>query len=71
MPLYTHLDKISGKQVEILRPFDKYQESPTSEEARTSGLTEEEIEIAQWEKIIGTGIRITRGPNWQGSKGNW
>lgn len=71
MPLYTHEDITSGKQVEILRPFSEYQDPPTTEEAVEQGLTPEEAGVAIWRKILGTGIRVTRGPNWTGMKGSW
>lgn len=70
-PLYIHEDTLSGKQIEILRPFDQYKDPPTEEEAITKGLTPEEAKVAVWRKVLGTGIKMVRGANWGGSKGNW
>lgn len=71
MPLYIHKDAQSGKNVEILRSFKEYEEKPTLEEALAAGLTEEEYTAAQWRRVLGSGIKVVRGANWQGSKGNW
>lgn len=71
MPLYRWKDSRTGKAVEILRSFEEYQDTPDREEALAGGLTEEEIEAAEWTREIGAGIQVVRGSNWQGSKGNW
>jgi hypothetical protein len=71
MPIYQHQDKVTGKTLEILRNFDEYLDSPTEEEAKAGGLTEEEAKNAEWVKLIGKNIRVTRGESWSGSKGNW
>lgn len=71
MPLYIWEDKVSEKKIEILRSFDKYDDAPTHQEMLGAGLTEDEVEAAKLRKVIGTGIRVTRGPSWQGSKGYW
>jgi len=68
MPIYCWVNKTTNKKTEILRDFKDYKDQPTAEEAE---LTEEEYKAADWVKEIGTGIRVTRGENWQGSKGNW
>jgi hypothetical protein len=67
-PLYVWVDEESGKRIEILRPFDGYLDPPTAEEATAEGVNPE---TAKWKKLLGTGIQMTRGPNWGGSKGNW
>ena len=69
MPLYNYVDKNTEKAVEILRKFDDYEVHPTKEEAKD--LTQEEYDAADWERRICPGIRVTRGENWNGSKGNW
>ncbi len=71
MPIYPYNERNSKKTVEILRSFEDYKVPPTLEEALKAGLTEEEYANADWQKVIGRGIRVTRGDNWTGSKGNW
>lgn len=68
MPVYVWVDKSSEKEIEVIRTFDEYQVPPTQEE---STLTEEEYKAAKWEKLISSKVMVKRGPNWQGSKGNW
>lgn len=68
MPLYVWHDPVSGVTTEILRSFDGYQDPPNEEEAKQAGA---DPATAKWEKRLGTGIQLTRGPNWSGSKGNW
>lgn len=67
MPIYVWYDKLSGLEVDILRDFDKYKEEPTDEDLPEKERGKER----DWEKHMGTGIRVTRGRNWSGSKGNW
>jgi predicted nucleic acid-binding Zn ribbon protein len=64
MPLYTWQDKKTGIRIDVLRKFDDYQIPPTEEEAPG-------IEDPQWERLIGKGQQVVRGPSWSGSKGNW
>ena len=71
MPIYPWRVLESGKEVEVLRPFSGYQDPPTKEECLAAGMTEEEYEAAEFEKIIGRGIRVTRGDNWGPGKGSW
>lgn len=71
MPLYCWHDKAKDKQLDVLRSFDDYKVPPTDEEAKKAGWTDEEIKKAIWTKLIGSGIQVTRGDNWNGSKGNW
>lgn len=71
MPLYVHKDKKSGKTVEILRDFSSYKDVPTTEEAIAAGLTEEEALHAEWEKQLGTGIKVVKGDTWGPGKGYW
>ena len=66
MPIYVWLDKTTNKKTEILRDFKDYKDQPTAEEAE---LTEEEYKAADWVKEIGTGIRVTKGENWNTAKG--
>lgn len=68
MPIYVWAEKKSGKKVEILRPFDKYQDQPTQEEAE---MSEEEYMAAEWSKELGTGIKVVKGDNWGAGKGRW
>lgn len=68
MPIYTYRDKKTQKTVEVVRKFDEYENVPTKEEA--SGLTELEYNEADWERIMGSGIKVTRSPGY-GTKGNW
>ena len=71
MPLYDWVDKKTNKEALIQRVFDDYKVPPNKEEALEAGLTEAEIADADWERNIGGGIQVTRGPSWTGSKGNW
>jgi predicted nucleic acid-binding Zn ribbon protein len=71
MPIYVYRDKETDKKVEVIRDFKDYQIEPSVEEAKDYGLTDDEYSKATWERILGTGIQMTRGDNWTGSKGNW
>lgn len=64
MPIYTWIDKKSSKKVDVVRTFDDYQVPPTEEE---SGIAPQD---ADWERLIGDGQRIIRGPSF-GKKGYW
>lgn len=64
MPGYVWKDKKSQKEVEVIRAFSDYEKPPTEEEA--PGL-----EDPEWERQIGAGQKLMRGPNWQGMKGHW
>lgn len=67
MPIYVWLDKLSGLEVDILREFAEYQDAPKDED-----LPEEEKgKERQWEKQLGTGIRMVKGDNWGPGKGRW
>lgn len=69
MPIYCYKDKNTEKTVEVVRVFSDYDKIPTKEEA--TELSAEEYTAAEWERVIGGGIKIVRGPNFTGSKGNW
>jgi hypothetical protein len=71
MPLYNWIEKKTDKEVEILRSFSKYSDSPSKEEALEAGLTEEEYATADWIKVIGKGIKVIPGESWGPGKGNW
>lgn len=68
MPMYPYFDETSKKEVEVIRNFSDYDIPPTQEEAQ---MSDEEYKEAKWKRLISTGIRVTRGDNWSGSKGNW
>lgn len=68
MPIYCWKDKKTGTEIEILRPFDKYDEHPDREEA--FALNDMEYERAEWVKLI-KAWNTRRGDSWRGSKGNW
>ncbi len=68
MPMYVWYSKKHDKKIEILRNFSEFQDPPTLEEA---GMSQEDYDLAEWEKHLGQGIQLVRGDNWKGSKGNW
>lgn len=71
MPLYTYVDNNTKDYVEVLRDFKDYEDIPTREECKELSMTEEQYDNADWKRVIGGGIQMTRGANWGGSKGNW
>lgn len=71
MPLYDWQDNRTKKQVLVMRSFAEYQEPPTEEEAVKEGLTEDEAKEADWERLIGAGIQVSKGDAWGPGKGNW
>lgn len=71
MPLYDWKDRKSEKVITVLRHFSAYEEKPTVAEAQEGNMTPEEYEAADWERLIGADIRVTRGLNWNGGKGYW
>ncbi len=84
MPLYIHRDKKTKKEIEVLRSFADYQIPPQLidpvdeddvKSAVRAGFTPEEMIAAEWERVIGRGIRVTHGENWSPyggpGKGTW
>ena len=71
MPLYTYLDGNKARTMDVLRDFKDYEIPPTAEEAAKEGWTAEEFAAAEWERLLGVGVRTIRGDGWRGSKGNW
>jgi hypothetical protein len=67
MPLYEWLDENSDTKVEVLRSFAEYELPPTGEEIPEAIRGRE----YKWVRQIGKSIRVVRGGNWSGSKGNW
>ena len=78
MPIYHWLDKKSNKHKHVNRDHTDYRVPPSIEEAQTKSdlasddeiFTSEEFAVAEWEKLISSGIRVTKGANWNYSKGN-
>jgi predicted nucleic acid-binding Zn ribbon protein len=70
-PIYTWEDERTGKSVEVIRDFDKYEVAPTEEEATGAGLENKEYQLALWKRVIGKGLRVVKGDNWGGGKGYW
>ena len=68
MPIYCYRDKNTEKTVEVVRKFADYEVVPTVEEA--SEFSEEEYKDADWERVLGQGIKVTRSSGY-GTKGNW
>jgi predicted nucleic acid-binding Zn ribbon protein len=64
LPLYNWKNKKTGKVIEVIRNFSDYQEPPTLEEAP-------EEKDPEWERMIGSDIKVIKGRSWGGSKGNW
>ena len=71
MPIYSWVDKKTKKEVEIVRSFSLYQDEPSKDEAIGEGLTEDEFDAAEWEKVIGKDIRVIPGESWGPGKGHW
>lgn len=71
MPQYPWRDSRTGKELDVLRSSENYEEPPTEEEAVEAGMSAKEFTLATWERLIGTGIRTVRGPNFRGKKGYW
>lgn len=69
MPIYKWRDKKTKKTVEVIRKFDAYEQPPEAEEK--SELTMDEFLEADWERIIGTDIHVTKGHGWGPGKGYW
>lgn len=69
MPLYRWKDKKTKKEVEVIRTFSEYENPPTLEEKED--MSAEEFLDAEWERIVGTGIHVTKGNSWGPGKGNW
>lgn len=67
MPLYTYIDKTTGYQIDILRNFAQYQDLPND----TDLPEEEQGKERDWEKQLGTNVKVIRGENWGPGKGNW
>jgi hypothetical protein len=70
-PLYSWKCEQCQKEVDILRPFSDYADSPTVDEAGTCGEADERrgAQLHAWTKRI-RAPRVERGPNWKTSKGN-
>lgn len=71
MPIYDYQDKKTKKTVGVIRSFKDYEIIPTLEEAKDSGMTDEEYVEAAWERFMAAGIQVTKGDNWGPGKGNW
>lgn len=68
MPLYVWVDKLSGREFEVLRStFAEFQDPPRDEDLPEA----ERGKPREWEKRVGKGIRVTRGDSWGPGKGNW
>jgi predicted nucleic acid-binding Zn ribbon protein len=68
MPMYLYEDKVTGKQVEVLRSFDEYEKLPDAEEAKE--LSPEEFANAQWVRLVGAST-VVKGRGWGLGKGFW
>lgn len=66
MPLYVWENKTTGDRIEILRSFDDYQVPPTDEE-----LEKARVPAGDYEKVLGTGIRVVKTNKWGFGKGYW
>ena len=71
MPIYDYIDKETKKSVSVIRSFKDYENIPTEEEAKDSGVTAEEYSKASWERVLGFGIQMVKGDNWGAGKGSW
>jgi hypothetical protein len=63
-PIYQWQELETGTVVDIMRPFDSYQDPPNEEEIKEAGL---DPATAKFRKIIGKTI-VHRGDTW-GKKG--
>jgi predicted nucleic acid-binding Zn ribbon protein len=64
MPIYSWVNKKSGKSVEVIRAFADYEKPPTEEEAP-------EEKEPEWERNIGADITVVKGNGWGNGKGHW
>lgn len=62
-PMYDWACTECGKEETLIKPFDESDVPPP--EMRRTGCSEH-----NWVKKIGVS-KLVRGPNWNGSKGNW
>lgn len=69
MPMYKWLDKKSGKDIEVIRTFDEFENPPQRDEVEKL-LTDEEFAAAEWERVIGI-PGVVKGYGWGQGKGNW
>lgn len=68
MPIYVWHDKKSGETFDIFKDsFDQSSEEPKDDELPEEARGKER----DWIKHLGTGVKVTRGASWSGSKGNW
>jgi predicted nucleic acid-binding Zn ribbon protein len=70
MPMYTYKDKNTDVKVDVIRTFDEMEQVPTLEECGEK-LNEEQHSKAVWERVIGGGISVLKGPTWGWGKGHW
>ena len=60
MPFYTYKDKNTDVSIEVIRDMSDYDNPPTVEEAvEGAGMTPEQYQNADWERVIGSGIKVT------------
>lgn len=69
-PMYSWLDKVTGRTVDIIRKFDQSDEPPTREDIGEKEFSNEELAAAQWSKVLNK-PGVVKGWNWGGGKGNW
>ena len=66
MPIYNWIDKRTGKDVDVIRDFEKFEFPPDRDEV--PNMTDQEYTDAEWERQIAPSKWI-RG--WSGGKGAW
>ena len=69
MPLYAWLDRKTDLTVEVLRHYTDIDLKPNVVEAVHDGMTEEQFNEADWERVL-SAATIIRAPGF-GSKGHW
>lgn len=71
MPMYSWEDSVSGKRVDIIRPFERSDESPVRDDISEKEMSDVEIVAAQWKKILNS-PGFVRMAGWgYGRKGHW
>ncbi len=69
MPLYTWKSDTTGREVDVLRSFADYEVEP---DTREMGVDKDgNPDTGPWTRLLGKGIKVTRGENWGHGKGNW
>jgi len=70
MPIYQYKCAECTLDIEIMRSITDYAVVPTKAEVKELHLEMDLCREHIWKKQLGVATMV-RGPNWNGSKGNW